>query len=130
MKAFKYILLAFALITPVVLPAVQAQDKPKGEGKGMRGDRLKMMQEELALTEDQVAKIKPIVAAEGKAMAALRDDTSIAQEDKRGKMREIRQAHASQIRAVLTPEQQAKFDSMGPGAGGKGKGKGKDKSQP
>ena len=42
MKAFKYILLAFALITPVVLPAVQAQDKPKGEGKGMRPDRLNL----------------------------------------------------------------------------------------
>lgn len=62
-------------------------------------------------------------------MRALQQDSSIAQEDKRGKMREIRQAHAAKIRAVLTSEQQAKFDSMGAGPGGKGKGKGKDKSQ-
>ena len=132
MKAFKYLLLAFTLITPIALPTMHAQDKPKGEGKGgMRGgDHLKMMTEQLGLTDDQVAKIKPIVEDEGKAMKALRDDTSIAQEDKRGKMREIRQAHASQIRTLLTPEQQAKFDSMGPGPGGKGKGKGKDKAQP
>jgi len=129
MKALKYVLFAFALAAPIVSSVAFAQEPAKAGGKQAKGDRIKGMTEQLGLSEAQVAKIQPIIAEEGKAMRALQQDASVSQEDKRGKMREIRQAHATKIRAVLTPEQQAKFDSMGPGSGGKGKGKGKDKSQ-
>jgi len=129
MKALKYVLLVLALAAPIVSSVAVAEETPKAGGKQAKGDRMKDMTEQLGLSEAQVAKIQPIVAEEGKALRALQQDSALAQEDKRGKMREIRQAHAAKIRAVLTPEQQAKFDSMGPGPGGKGKGKGKDKSQ-
>jgi len=129
MKALKFVLLALALAAPIVSTVAFAQEPPKAGGKQAKGDRMKAMTEQLGLSEAQVAKIQPILAEEGKAMRALQQDSAVSQEDKRGKMREIRQAHAAKIRAVLTPEQQTTFDSMGPGAGGKGKGKGKDKSQ-
>lgn len=111
-------LLAFAVGATV--PLVRAQesttDKPKQErregGPGPRGDRLKMMSEHLGLTADQKAKIGPILKSEMEAMRALRDDASLDRDAKRAKMMELRKSCAVQIRAVLTAEQQAKFDEM------------------
>ncbi|HRE80937.1 MAG TPA: Spy/CpxP family protein refolding chaperone [Opitutaceae bacterium] len=122
MKSLKLFVVIGALLASWCIPALHAQDG-KGKGGGP-GDRLKMMSEALALTDAQKEKVKAIVADEAAAMKALRDDTSVAEDARRGKMREIRQAHAAKIRAVLTPEQQAKFDEMGAKMGG-GKGGGK-----
>lgn len=118
MKALKLVLLALTFASSIALPVMNAQEGPKA-GKQGKGDRVKMMSEELGLSEAQIAQIKPIMADEAKALKALQDDTSLAQDAKRGKMREIRQAHSAKIRAVLTPEQQAKFDAMRPGGGKK-----------
>lgn len=127
MKSLKLFVAVGALLASLLIPAVHAQDgKNKGGGGG---DRLKMMSEALALTDAQKEKIKPIIADEAAALKALREDTSVAEDARRTKQRDIRQAHAAKIRAVLTPEQQAKFDElrpMGGGGGGGGK-KGKDK---
>jgi len=45
-------------------------------------------------------------------MKALREDTSIAGSDKRTKMMDIHTASQSKIRALLTPDQQTKFDAL------------------
>ena len=81
-------------------------------------DRLANLTEQLSLTPAQVEQIKPILNSERDAMRALNQDTSLDREAKRPKMREIREAHDAKIRALLTPEQQAKMDAMRP-AGGK-----------
>ncbi|HEY0946249.1 MAG TPA: Spy/CpxP family protein refolding chaperone [Opitutaceae bacterium] len=121
MKAtLKVTLTLLALAVGTAVPLVRAQesttDKPKPErregAQGMRGDRLKMLSEQLALTAEQKTKLKPILKAEADAIRALREDTSLDRAATRSKMMELRKTHAAQIRAVLTPEQQKKFDEM------------------
>lgn len=74
--------------------------------------RLKMLTEKLNLTEDQQAKLKPILEDEGKQMKALHDDTSLAAADKRSKMMEVHDSSTEKINAVLTADQQAKWKQM------------------
>ena len=119
MKSFKLLLSVIALAAIAAAPALRADDTTTqttpaagAEHKGPHGDRLKELTEKLALTDDQVAKIKPILADEAQAMKALRADTTIEKKDKRAKMMEIRKSHADQILAILTPDQQAKFKAM------------------
>ncbi|MDB6122948.1 MAG: hypothetical protein JWQ71_1941 [Pedosphaera sp.] len=88
-----------------------AKHGPREGGPG-RGDMMKKMAEELNLTDDQKEKLKPIMQEQGEKMKALRDDTSATREDKMAKMKEIRDAGATKIKAILTPEQTTKFEAM------------------
>ena len=74
--------------------------------------RLKMLTEKLNLTEDQQAKLKPILEDESTQMKTLHDDTSLAPEDKRAKMKELHDSSTEKINAVLTPDQQTKWKQM------------------
>jgi periplasmic protein CpxP/Spy len=78
----------------------------------------------LNLTDDQKAKIKPILEDSTKQMQQLRQDTSLSEQDRHAKMRSIKENTHTQIRQVLTPEQQAKMDEMQKQHEGMGKGKG------
>lgn len=117
MKSFKLLLSVLALAAFAAAPVLRAEDTtppPAGapDHKGHHMDRLKELAEKLGLTEDQKAKIKPILQDEMQAMKALRDDTSLDKDAKHQKMMAIRKSHADQILAILTPEQQAKFKAM------------------
>ena len=73
---------------------------------GIRGGpNLDQLAQQLNLTDDQKAKVKPILEARDKKMADLRGDTSLSQEDRRTKMQSIREETTAQMKAVLTPEQ-------------------------
>ncbi len=99
--------LAGLLIVPTSL---KAEDAKPAEGKGgARRDRVEMMKESLGLTDEQVAKIKPIVEADREKMKALREDSSLSQEDKRAKYTEMFKAQSEKIKPILTPEQQTKW---------------------
>lgn len=124
----KYILAVCALAIGFALPVVRAEDapaKPKHEGaKG--GDRLATLKEKLALTDAQVAQIKPILEDEQTQMKALKEKAG-EKKDKMDEMKKIRDGSKAKIEAILTPEQRTKFDEMakdGP-HGGKKEGKGK-----
>jgi len=115
----KILLSVLALAAATAAPLASAQDastrpehREQRMGPGPRGDRLKMLSEHLGLTADQKAKLQPILKAERDALEALRDDRSLTREARRDKMREIMESHAAQVRAVLTPEQQAKLDAL------------------
>ena len=98
---------------------------PGGPG-GMRGrpDIAKA----LDLTDEQKPKVEAIMKAAGEKRKALREDSELSQEDKRAKGKAIQEDTTAKIKAVLTPEQFAKFEKMpmgrgrppggGPGAGG------------
>jgi Spy/CpxP family protein refolding chaperone len=114
MKTYRLLPL-FALSALMAAPLLRADDTPPTPPpahKEGRGDRLKELAERLNLTDDQKAKIKPILQDEMKALKALREDDTLDKDAKREKMMEIRKAHAAQILAILTPEQQAKFKAM------------------
>jgi Spy/CpxP family protein refolding chaperone len=104
-----------------------------GQGHGQHGpmsadQRLQMMTQQLNLTTDQQAQIKPILENESQQMQALRQDSSLSQDDRMAKMKQIRETSGSQIKPILTADQQAKWQemmshqghrgAMGPGAGG------------
>ena len=93
-------------------------------------DHLKMLTEKLSLTQEQQTQIKPILDARKKEMDAVRADSALDKDAKWAKAAEIFKAYQPKIRAVLTPEQQTKFDEMkerGPGAPHKEKAKEKAK---
>lgn len=71
-----------------------------------------MLVEKLGLTEDQQAKIKPILAEEMKAIREVRKDSSLDREAKWAKIRDIVQAHNEKIKPLLTPEQLKKLEEM------------------
>jgi Spy/CpxP family protein refolding chaperone len=111
-------------------PPPQGQKGPGGGGRGGRGmispeERLKQIDEAVKLTDDQKGKITPILKAQQEKMTALRADQAMSREDRMAKMQEIGKATNDAIKAILTAEQQPKFDAMPqPGRGGPGGGKG------
>jgi periplasmic protein CpxP/Spy len=101
----------------------QEQNAPPQQGaeqgghgrRGMRGNpeqRLERLSKQLNLTDDQKAKIKPILDDEDAKMKALWQDTSTAPEDKRGKLMAVHQTANDQIKSLLTEDQQKKFSDM------------------
>ncbi len=74
--------------------------------------RLQHMTKMLNLTADQQAKIKPVLESESQQMEALHQDTSLSQQDRHSKMQSIRETSDSQIKSILTADQQAKWAQM------------------
>lgn len=118
------------------LPA-QAQEqghgeKPRQERRGGGGMNIEAMKERLGLTEEQVAKLKPILAAQREEIAAKRKELG-EDADRQAvmeAMKPIREKYKTQIEAVLTPEQKEKLAAVrergpgGPGGpGGQGEGR-------
>ncbi|HEX2662221.1 MAG TPA: hypothetical protein VHM93_05270 [Candidatus Acidoferrum sp.] len=86
-----------------------AQMHQKGESAEQH---LQMLSDKLNLTDDQKAKLKPILQDQMQQMKAVREDSSLSEDQKRTKMKSIHESLHDQINAVLTPEQQAKFKQM------------------
>src|SRR5271170_3551446 len=111
-------ILVLGLTALSALPAM-AQDPaappPPGQGGprgGMREHQVEFLTKKLSLTPDQVTQVKAIDADTWKQAKAVQDDTTVAGPDKRSKMMEIHKASQDKIRALLTPDQQTKFDAL------------------
>jgi protein CpxP len=76
------------------------------------GERLEWLSQHLNLTKDQKKQLKPILAGEFKQMRAVGEDSSLTQDQKREKMKQIHEAARPQVQAILTPEQQQIFGQM------------------
>ncbi len=117
----KTVLSVLTLATLAAAPLVHAQasDSPKAErraGPGGPGgpqgeERITMMAERLGLSADQKARLQAVMKSQRDAVAKLRDDTSLTREARREKMEAMRVAQMAGVRAILTPEQAAKWDS-------------------
>ena len=110
-----------AVIT--ISPALRAEDAipatspsqpatPPQEGQHRGGNPLEMLTKKLDLTEDQQAKLKPILDDRHEKMKALRDDTSLTPEDKKAKAKALADSTNDQIKAILTPDQLTKFTAL------------------
>ena len=73
---------------------------------------MEWLSKELNLTDEQKEKVKPILDEQTKQMHAAQEDTSLTQEQKRDKMKQIHQTTHSQINEILAPEQQKKFAAL------------------
>lgn len=74
--------------------------------------RLQNMTKTLNLSDEQQQKIKPLLDSESQQMQSLRSDTTMSQQDRRSKMMDIRQKTDDQIKGVLNPDQQQKWQEM------------------
>lgn len=74
--------------------------------------RTQMLTRQLKLTSDQQAKVLSILQTAKTQMETVKQDTSASQEDRHSKMMEIHTTANSQIRELLGPTQQRKFDEM------------------
>lgn len=119
MKSVKVILSVLALSAVAFVSTSSAQEKGKG-GKGGRGGlTIERVEEAVgALTAEQKTKIEAILAKQREATQGLGQDDM-------EKRREIGTKARADIRAVLTAEQQTKFDALPQG----GKGGGQKKKQ-
>jgi Spy/CpxP family protein refolding chaperone len=77
---------------------------------------LQMLSKRVDLTDDQKAKILPLLQAQADQLKALHDDTSLSDDEKHEKMRDIMQSTRKQIGDLLTPEQKEKFKNLHGGA--------------
>lgn len=104
--------------TPTPPPAPGSEtDRPAHRGFGRRGPRERArFAERLGLTDEQRSQLQSRRADVAAAARAIRDDASLTPDQKREKLRATRQAARGEMRAILTPEQQAKFDTMKPRA--------------
>lgn len=73
---------------------------------------LQKLATQLNLTDEQKAKIKPLLQEQVTQLKAVHDDTSLSAEQRQAKMKEVHQNYHSQVMAVLTPEQQKKFAAI------------------
>jgi protein CpxP len=94
-------------------PAAQSGDQPEHGHRHFDPEkRTEMLTKQLKLTSDQQPKVLDILKSEQSQMETLRSDSSASQEDRHSKMMEIHKSSNDQIRALLTPDQQKKFDEM------------------
>ena len=79
---------------------------------GKHNGRFKKLKNELGLTPDQIAKIKPIIQSAHQQKEALRSNTSLPQNERRQQIKQIETSSFQQIRPILTPEQLQKWKQI------------------
>lgn len=128
--------LALAASLTLVATTAFAQGPGGPGGRGGRMDPTQMaerqitdMKDRLKLTDEQAAKVKPIIEAQMKQMAEMREKYPRPEpgnppsEEMMTAMQKVREETNTKIAAVLTPEQQTefkKFMSERRGMGGPG----------
>ena len=90
-------------------PAASQQAHP-AHGRAER--ELQRMSARLNLTEEQKAKILPILQERNKQLDDLRAQSSLPQGEARAKARDVRKSARQQIAQILTPEQREKEKDM------------------
>jgi hypothetical protein len=92
---------------------------PARRGRG-RGFVLGELTARLNLTPAQQKTVGGILSSSESQMKALRGDDTLSREDRRSGMRQIGESTRTQIRAALTPAQQAVFDALPANSGRRG----------
>ena len=108
-----------SLIAAVVLGGMlacgtpaKAQDAKGGKRGAMTQQRLDKMAEDLTLSEEQKTKVKALFEDEFKKRQALRDDTSLSQEQRREKAQAMGEDTNKKMKEILKPEQFEKWQKM------------------
>jgi Spy/CpxP family protein refolding chaperone len=107
-------LLSLGMVAALAVPAALAKSHPtpaaqQGE-MGMR-DKLQSAVESLNLTDDQKSKVKDIFADAKTKRQAVFSDSSLTDDQKKAKMKELHAGTMSKLNEVLTPDQQAQLKS-------------------
>ena len=111
-------ILIFALYVPAQQTSTAAGSSYKreqgqpGTQEDVRtaGEQLKVLTNKLNLTEDQQAKIKPILEDLHDATVKISQEKNLSREERLAKVRPMRYKAHDQIRAILNDEQKKKFE--------------------
>jgi hypothetical protein len=117
---FITLLSALILVLPLFMFAQEqdsstAPDHQQHQGRGMMpstDDRLEHLSQVLNLSEDQKAKIRPMLDDESNKMQTVWQDDSTPRDQKRAKMQQIHQDTTEQMKTVLNAAQQKKLADM------------------
>ena len=118
------IVITVAALSYMVLPGAVAQqtgssdqqpatsEHAHGHARMDPAQRAEMLAKKLNLNSDQQSKVEDILKSEQSQMESLHSDTSLSKEDRRSKMMDIHKSSSDQIRGLLDPDQQKKWDEM------------------
>ena len=95
-------------------PAARAQDQAnRPPARGQRGalmrEHFKKVAQELNLTDEQKSKVQAVFQQERQKLQALRADTSLTPDQRRAKVKEIRDEIGTKMKGILTTEQYDKW---------------------
>jgi Spy/CpxP family protein refolding chaperone len=101
--------LAAALTVPALPAKASAAALPQADQKKMMHDKLQEVVNDLNLSDDQKSKIKDIFTDAKSKREAIMTDTSLTDDQKRTKMKELHAGIMSKVNEVLTPEQRTQL---------------------
>lgn len=114
MKSLKVLISVITLGLVAVASSASAADGGKGRGQQSPEQQVAALEQAVgSLSADQKTKITAVYAKAAEAMRA------VPKEERKEKMGSMMQKTRSEVRALLTPAQQAKFDAMPTGGRGK-----------
>lgn len=102
-------------LAAVSIPAkAQDQDTQSAGARQMPSpdDVVQKLGEKLNLSDDQQARIKPIIADRQQKLQALRSDTSMRGRQKAREAKSILEDSDRKIKAILTPDQQKQYADL------------------
>ncbi|HUM07124.1 MAG TPA: hypothetical protein VLT90_16770 [Terriglobales bacterium] len=103
--------------------STQSESAPAPKRRGTSGDyaehRLRRLTKLLNLTDDQQQKLRPILQDEQKQMQSAEADTTLTQQQKHRKMKEIHRSSRAQMDTILTDEQKKLLGPERPQGGGR-----------
>ena len=117
----KPLILTTLLALAVLAPALTQAQTPPAPATGSTSEsgadkfvdrRLDRLTTLLTLTDDQKSQIRPILVDEFTSMKAVKDDSTLADDAKKDKMKTLSDDAKAKISALLTPDQQQKFAQM------------------
>jgi hypothetical protein len=82
-----------------------------------RGPSIEQLTKALDLTADQQPKVKAVLDNMQQERRAVMQDSTLSQDDKRAKGKAIREEANGKLKDILTPDQFAKWQKMGPMGG-------------
>src|SRR6476660_1711525 len=97
--------MGIAAASLVYLQAKEPGEQGPQHEHHMMGNPLEHLSKDLNLTDDQKSKVQPIIDQTKPQMAAIHKEAM-------EKMHALLESTGNQIRPLLTPEQQVKFDAM------------------
>jgi Spy/CpxP family protein refolding chaperone len=98
-----------ALAVPAALAKSQAAPAAQQGGEMAMRDKLQSAVESLNLTDDQKAKVKDIFTDAKAKRQTVWNDSSLTDDQKKAKMKELHAGTMAKLNEVLTPDQQAQL---------------------
>src|SRR5450631_3103099 len=111
-EAFAHSAVATAQSALTAQAAPPARPTPNVTPESIKRAKLPRLRKDVALTDDQATKVRPIIDTYVNDLQAIKTDASLDSRTKRQKMSAVRQKYNGDLDGVLTVEQQQKLASI------------------